>query len=95
MKITGLDQPTIAQLLTRLPHWKLNEGKLQKTYLFKNFVEAIAFVNRLIAPSEALNHHPDITILFNRVTLDLSTHSVGCLTEKDFHLASQIEALDQ
>jgi len=55
---------------------------------------AIAFVNKLVAPSEAAGHHPDIEISYNKVTVNLTTHDAGGLTEKDFALAQEISALD-
>lgn len=54
---------------------------------------AIAFVNKLVAPSEAAGHHPDIEISYNKVTVNLTTHDAGGLTEKDFALAQEISAL--
>ncbi|MDJ0528931.1 MAG: 4a-hydroxytetrahydrobiopterin dehydratase, partial [Microcystis sp. M53600_WE12] len=63
------------------------------TFKFNNFIEAIAFVNRLVTPAESLGHHPDITINYNRVTLSLTTHDVGGLSNLDFDLAQQIERL--
>ena len=61
---------------------------------FIDFVEAIAFVNKLVEPSEAAEHHPDIEISYNKVTVNLTTHDAGGLTEKDFVLAEKISALD-
>ena len=60
------------------------EGKQRRcTRLFKDFMEAIAFVNKLVAPSEAAAHQPDIENSYNKVTLNLTTHDAGGLTEKD------------
>ena len=72
--------------------WELKEGAIVKLYKFKDFVESMRFVNRVAELAEAQDHHPDILIRWNRVTLTLSTHSAGGLTEKDFHLAAQIDA---
>ncbi len=70
------------------------EGKqLRCTGLFKDFIEAIAFVNKLVAPSEATAHNPDIENCYNKVTLNLTTHDAGGLTEKDFALAQEISTL--
>ena len=55
---------------------------------------AIALVNKLVAPSEAAAHHPDIENSYNKVKLNLTTHDAGGLTEKDFALAQEISALD-
>jgi 4a-hydroxytetrahydrobiopterin dehydratase len=60
---------------------------------FKNFVAAIDFVNKLVAPAENAGHHPDISISYNRVSIELSTHDAGGLTEKDFAMADTINQL--
>ena len=72
--------------------WELKEGQIVKGWKFKDFVEAMAFVNRVAERAEAADHHPDLLIRYNRVTLTLSTHSAGGLTEKDFSLARQIDS---
>jgi 4a-hydroxytetrahydrobiopterin dehydratase len=76
-----------------LPGWELAGAEIVKEYKFAGFVAAIAFVNRLADRAEAANHHPDIDIRWNKVRLALSTHSEGGLTQKDFGLATEIEAL--
>ncbi len=60
---------------------------------FKNFLDAIEFVNKLVAPAEAAGHHPDITISYNRVTISLTTHDAGGLTQKDLTLAKTLAQL--
>ena len=75
------------------PEWTTDGTMLFCERTFVDFVAAIAFVNQLVAPAEALGHHPDITIQFNRVSLSLTTHDAGGLTELDFQLAEQISAL--
>jgi 4a-hydroxytetrahydrobiopterin dehydratase len=60
---------------------------------FKNFIEAIDFINALVAPAEASGHHPDITISYNKVTLNLTTHDAGGLTDKDFAMAETLSKL--
>jgi 4a-hydroxytetrahydrobiopterin dehydratase len=64
--------------------WTLDGDAIRKQYTFKNFLEAIAFVNRIAPEAEAADHHPDILINYKRVTLTYSTHSEGGLTDKDF-----------
>jgi 4a-hydroxytetrahydrobiopterin dehydratase len=70
--------------LTGLPEWKIVSGELVRTFQFKDFRAALAFVNQL---AEAAGHHPDIDIRYNRVRLALVTHDAGGLTAKDFALA--------
>lgn len=79
--------------LQRLSGWALKGGlEISKQYTFKDFVEAMAFVNRVARLAEAADHHPDITIRYKRVIMTLATHSAGGLTAKDFALARQMDA---
>jgi len=79
--------------LTSLPDWKIESGELVKTFQFRDFVAALAFVNRVGRAAESASHHPDIDIRYNRVRLALVTHSAGGLTAKDFDLAAQADQL--
>ena len=73
------------------PGWELKAAEIAKLYKFKDFKEAMGFVNRVADLAEEADHHPDILIRYNKVTLTLSTHSAGGLTEKDFQLARKID----
>jgi 4a-hydroxytetrahydrobiopterin dehydratase len=73
--------------------WERRGEVITTTRTLGNFVEALAFVNQVGALAEARDHHPDIAISWNRVTLELSTHSAGGLTVKDLDLAAAIDAL--
>lgn len=75
-----------------LSGWELENGEITKQYKFKDFLEAMAFVKKVARLAEAADHHPDILIQYNKVTLTLSTHSAGGLTEKDFVLAGKIDS---
>ncbi len=81
------------EFLASYPGWELTGESIVKTFQFGNFTESIAFVVRLAFHAEAADHHPDIDIRWNRVTLTLSTHEEGALTKKDTDLASAIEAI--
>lgn len=84
--------PEEAQLrLNKLPGWKIEGGELVKTFLLKDFVAALAFVNRVGDEAERAGHHPDIDIRYNRVRLALTTHDAGGITSKDFDLAAKAE----
>ena len=72
------------------PGWENNGKEITRLYKFKDFAEALNFVNKVAGLAEAADHHPDIDIRWNKVRLVLSTHSAGGLTEKDFALARQI-----
>jgi 4a-hydroxytetrahydrobiopterin dehydratase len=79
--------------LKALPGWSARAGAIHRRYEFKDFLGAIDFVNRVAARAEKADHHPDIDIRWNKVTLTLSTHSEGGLTKKDFSMASQCDLL--
>ena len=92
MSLLTSDQ--IRERLASLPGWEIREGLLTKTYTVRSFAHGVLFVGAIAQLAEAANHHPDVSLHgYNRVTLSLSTHSEGGLTEKDFALAAQIEAL--
>lgn len=72
--------------------WEVVDGKkLQHEFKFKNFKEAMRFVNKVAELAEIEGHHPDIHIFYNRVTLELWTHAIGGLSENDFIMAAKIE----
>lgn len=79
--------------LQRLNGWTLEGNAIRKQFTFKDFAEAVAFVNRLAPKADAADHHPDILINYKRVTLTYSTHSEGGLTEKDFAGAAEADRL--
>ena len=79
--------------LAGLPGWKIESGELVKTFGFKDFREALTFVNRVGEAAESAGHHPDIDIRYNRVRLALVTHDAGGLTEKDFAMAATANSL--
>jgi 4a-hydroxytetrahydrobiopterin dehydratase len=73
--------------------WKKQSAEIRRMFEFKDFAGAMEFVNKVARVAEAANHHPDIDIRWNKVTLALTTHSSGGLTQNDFDLAKQIDAL--
>jgi len=88
-----LDDAAIEQGLQGLPGWQRRNHQIVKTFEHRNFLEAIAFVNQVAEVAEAMQHHPDIDIRWSRVSLTLSTHSAGGLTEKDLDVARRIEEM--
>ncbi|HEX9775917.1 MAG TPA: 4a-hydroxytetrahydrobiopterin dehydratase [Actinomycetota bacterium] len=88
-----LDESEIGRRLDALPAWERKGDQLVRTVRFADFTEAVAFVSRLVEPSNGQNHHPDVAIHWNEVTLTLWTHASGGLTERDFRLAATIDAL--
>ena len=78
--------------MARLSGWTLEGDRLRKRYAHDSFASALAFVNKVGALAEAADHHPDILIEYRHVTLTLTTHDSGGLTDRDFSLAAQIDA---
>ena len=74
-----------------LPGWSRRGDVLTRTYQFRNFAESMDFVNRVADAAESADHHPDIDIRYSKVTLVLSTHSAGGITQKDLDLAKAID----
>ncbi|MEX0929666.1 MAG: 4a-hydroxytetrahydrobiopterin dehydratase [Balneolales bacterium] len=89
-----LDQQQLQQGLSRLNGWQAEDDKLKKDFKFKNFRDAMAFINRLAFEAEELNHHPDLFNSYNKVSIRLSTHSAGGkITQNDLDLALKIDEL--
>ena len=87
---------TDAEIATRLksvPDWKVDSGELTRTYAFKDFLSALAFVNDVGQIAEKGGHHPDIDIRYNKVRLALVTHDAGGLTAKDFEMAGELSKI--
>lgn len=80
-------------LLAQLPAWRVFDGHhLGRTYVFDDFVSALAFVNRLGAIAEEQGHHPEMTLGWGRVRVEIWTHAIDGLTESDFILAAKYDA---
>jgi 4a-hydroxytetrahydrobiopterin dehydratase len=76
-----------------VPQWSKRGATLTRTFVFKDFPAAIKFVNKVAVIAEKAWHHPDIDVRWNKVTLTLTTHDEGELTEKDFTLAAKFDRL--
>lgn len=92
MRLTPIE---IEQKMSTVPQWQQQGQTITRTFEFKNFVEAIEFVNKLVEPAETAAHHPDLAISYNKVTVSLTSHDAGGLTPKDFELAGTISELKQ
>jgi 4a-hydroxytetrahydrobiopterin dehydratase len=90
---TKLTPGEISQKMKTLSGWELAENAIKKQFVFESFLPAIDFVNRVAKLAEEMDHHPDITINYRRVTMQLSTHSAGGLTALDFALAQKIDGV--
>ena len=73
--------------------WRLEEGKLHRTYVFGDFVEAFGFMTRAAIHAEKMNHHPEWSNVYKRVDVFLTTHEAGGITQRDFALAAAFDAL--
>lgn len=74
--------------------WQENNNKLSQEFTFKNFSEAFAFMTRVAILAEKMDHHPEWSNIYNRVTINLSTHDAGdVVTDKDHALAASIDKL--
>jgi len=92
--MTLLTKDEIIQNLSSLSSWNQDGTQITKQFQFRDFVEALSFVNKVGAEAEKMNHHPDIFIhSWNKVKITISTHSEGGITKKDFQLAEIIEGL--
>ena len=87
---TKLGDVEVQGWLKAHPGWALEGGMIRRTYAFKDFRAAMAFVNRVADAAEAADHHPDIDIRYSKVTLTLTSHDAGGLTARDFALAESI-----
>jgi 4a-hydroxytetrahydrobiopterin dehydratase len=86
-----LPEEDLEARLESFPEWSINGDALQRTFSFEDFLGAMAFVNRVAELAERHGHHPDIMIRYNKVTLTLTTHDAGGLTEKDFAFAGDTD----
>jgi len=87
----ALSTAEIEKVLKDHPKWKLREGKLVREWTFKDFVQAMEFVNRVAEVAETAGHHPDIDIRYNRVLLGLISHDAGGITKRDATMAAKID----
>lgn len=86
-----LDADAHAALVSAHPEWEVGDTEMRRTFTFADFGEAMGFVTRVGLAAEKLDHHPDIDVRWNRVTLVLSTHSAGGLTGLDAALAADFD----
>jgi len=86
-----LSESEIAERLASVPGWKIADGQLTKTFKFDDYLAGADFARSAAEIAESMNHHPDILILWRKVTLSISTHSAGGITQLDFNFAKSIE----
>ena len=83
----------IHRRLEEVEGWERSGNSIRKQFKLDDFVGSVRFVDSLVEPAEEMGHHPDLEISWDTVTVKLSTHSEGGLTEADFDLAGRIDAL--
>ena len=88
-----LTEDQIQARLSEHPEWSEMGGRIQRTYQFEDFLASMRFVDAVAQAAEAAQHHPDILIRYNKVTLTLSTHDANGITVKDFDLAVTVDGL--
>ena len=88
-----LTDADIAARLGALPGWSLHAGKLHKAFVFRDFAEAWGFMSAVALAAEAMGHHPEWSNVWNRVTVDLTTHDAGGISARDFDLAARMNTL--
>jgi 4a-hydroxytetrahydrobiopterin dehydratase len=93
MATKRLTEPEIAARLANLVKWTVAGGRLHREYQFKDFTRAFGFMSSVALLAEKRDHHPDWSNAYGKVVIDLVTHSVGGLTERDFELAEAIDGL--
>ena len=88
-----LSEPEIAAELAKLPGWTYEGGKLHRVFTCRDFAHAFGFMTSVALAAEAMNHHPDWSNSWNKVTVDLVTHSSGGVTQRDVELAQKISQI--
>ena len=91
--MSKLSSAQIKAALPSVPKWRRKASVISRTFEFADFVVAMKFVNAIARSAEKACHHPDIDVRWNKVTLALTTHDAGGLTEKDFVLAAKCDKL--
>ena len=89
-----LDEKTLDEELEKLPHWQVDNNMLVTGFEFPDFLAAIDFVGEIAELAEEYQHHPNIIIEYNVVTLELYTHDAGGITQKDIDFAHALEQID-
>ncbi|MGH2964289.1 MAG: 4a-hydroxytetrahydrobiopterin dehydratase [Solirubrobacterales bacterium] len=87
-----LSDTDIESRVAALDGWERDADAIVKTFELSDFVGSVEFVRKLVEPAEELGHHPDLSISWNKVSVSITTHAAGGLTESDFELARRIDS---
>ena len=93
-KVVKASDDQIAVFLLKHPRWQLKDQKLHRVFTFKHFQEAFGFMTQAAILSEKLNHHPEWFNVYNRVVIDMTTHEVDGISQRDFDWIEKIERID-
>jgi len=93
MPIEKLAPAVIEEKLADLAGWELVQGKLYRQFVFESFIQAFGFMSQVALLAETMNHHPEWSNVYNRVEIHLTTHDAEGISERDFTLATKINAL--
>lgn len=93
MKITKSDDQAIASFISDNPEWSIDDEKLKRELKFKTFAEAFGFMSEVAIVAERNNHHPEWFNVYNKVVIQLTTHEVDGISERDFDLAQAIDLI--
>jgi 4a-hydroxytetrahydrobiopterin dehydratase len=91
--VSPLNEEEVRHRLQAFPNWTLSAGAIRREFSFPSFIEAFGWMSSVALVAQAMDHHPDWTNVFNRVSVSLSTHDALGLTAKDFTLAAQMDRL--
>ena len=91
--VAPLKEPEVRNLLQQLDGWEQAGGRIAKNYVFKNYYQTMAFVNATAWISHREDHHPDVTVGYNRCRVEYTTHAIGGLSENDFICAAKLDKL--
>ncbi len=88
-----LSEHDVRNALLKIPGWRISGAAIERKFEFADFKQAMAFVNRIADAAEQANHHPDISVSYNKVTLMLTSHDSGGVTQRDIRMAERINEI--
>jgi 4a-hydroxytetrahydrobiopterin dehydratase len=92
-RVPKLESTVVTARLGELPGWSLRDGKLHRELAFPSFVRAFGVMSQIALVAERMDHHPEWANVYGRLTIDLTTHDAGGISENDFELAAAINAI--
>tara|TARA_R110002074_G_scaffold373069_3_gene548872 strand:- start:27773 stop:28078 length:306 start_codon:yes stop_codon:yes gene_type:complete len=93
MTISKAKPEQIEEFISEFDAWRIVDGKLQREFIFADFIQAFGFMTETALSAEKANHHPEWFNVYKKVIVDLTTHEAGGITERDFSLARQMEKI--